>query len=415
MSFRNKRGSISVFAFMVVSMIALGIGALMISNFSVYQLSKSYHILRERLLIKKMLFQVTEEVVLSRYELSNSEAEPDLLASLTKEVESIAGKTGLVIDGFELLESGLKESIRTPLGSNSIFEGGYTSLNPRIASYLNQGPYTDCGQATFLYDIHGRSYSIKASGYGVPLSNFDLTLYDLPSSLGSGVGLKRRTFYTLAPDGNKVNLTSEKNDINYKNRKDVSFFCNAYEWLWRNDYLEKLSKESENSFVLELPFSGELEENGVALINHNEVTLNLEKIEFDVFTVSDPLGEATIKFIPSVANSKPLVIVVHNNLKSNKSTVLEIDQSVKRPVVFFVLNTEVVFQNNPEIGGSFFLDPNSKARGGLFLDGHFSCYSGADFMDMLNLRFDRTVAMKIKLASMVPHVFLTDIALVEDQ
>lgn len=413
MSFRNNRGSISVFALIVVSMIALSIGSLMISNFSVYQLSKSYHVLRERLLIKKMLFQMIEEVILSKYELSDMRPELDLGIALKKEVDSVVSKTGLVIEAFELVEDQLYESNRAFLDANVVFDIGNELLNPRISGYLSHGPYLKCGQANFFYEIHGRNYAIKATGYGVALSNFDLTRYDLPLSLAGRVGAQNRRLYTMGEDGHEVDLTSVKSDINYKNRKDVSIFSNAYEWLWKSDYLENLAKNSVNRFVLEIPYSGELEENGITVVNENEVTLDLEKINFEVVAISDPFGMGVIKFTPSIANEKPLVVICHNNLKSNKKTILEIDKSIKRAVAFFVLNTEILFQNDPQVNGAFFLDPNSQARGGVTLDGHFSYYGGADFLDVLQLKFKRTGAMKAKLASIVPHVFLTDVSLME--
>ena len=109
------------------------------------------------------------------------------------------------------------------------------------------------------------------------------------------------------------------------------------------------------------------------------------------------------------------MVICHNNLKSNKKTVVEIGQSFERPVAFFVLNTEILFQHNPKVNGAFFLDPISQAVGQATLDGHFSCYSGTNFLDMLHLKFERTNEVKTKLATIVPHVFLTDILLEEDK
>lgn len=400
---------------MVVSMIALSIGSLMISNFSVHQLSKSYHVLRERLLIKKMLFQMTEEVVLSKYELSGMRSELDLDVALKKEVDSIASKTGLVMNACELVENRLQEPNHTTQEANFVFESGNEFLNPRISSYLSRGPYTMCGQARFFYDSHGCTYSIKATGYGMALSNFDLMRYDLPLSLGNRVGEDGSRLHTIGEEGNVVDLSSVKGDISYKNRKHVSTFCNAYEWLWKSDYLENLARGPANRFVLEIPYSGELEENGITVANQNEVTLDLEKIDFEVVAISDPFGVGIIKLMPSIEDKKPLVIICHNNLKSNKKTVLTIDKSFKRPVACFVLNTEISFENNPKVNGAFFLDPNSQAEGRLTLDGHFSCYNGANFLDMLHLKFERTNEVKTKLATIVPHVFLTDVSLEEDK
>lgn len=79
----------------------------------------------------------------------------------------------------------------------------------------------------------------------------------------------------------------------------------------------------------------------------------------------------------------------------------------------FALNTEIRFQNNPQIKGAFFLGPSSKAVGHVFLDGHFSCYSGADFLNEMDIRFERTDATKFKLADKVPHVFVTELSLYE--
>lgn len=119
MDFKNKRGSISIFALIVTSVIALGVGSLMISNFSIYQLSKSYHILRERLLIKKMLFQMTEEVVLSKYELSLSQANESLERLLLKEIGSVPIK----FDECKVVANSLKE----PNSELPIFESTYRS------------------------------------------------------------------------------------------------------------------------------------------------------------------------------------------------------------------------------------------------------------------------------------------------
>ena len=125
----------------------------MMSNFSIYQLSKSYHVLRERLLIKKMLFQMTEEVILSKYELSDVRLELALGEVLKKEVDSIVSKTGLVMDAFELVENQLHESNHAT--QSLVFESGNEFLNPRISSYLSHGPFTSCGQARFFLMFMG--------------------------------------------------------------------------------------------------------------------------------------------------------------------------------------------------------------------------------------------------------------------
>lgn len=416
-----------MFAFMVVSMIALSMGSLMISNFAVYQVSKAYHVLRERLLIKKMLFQMTEEVVLSKYELANSSVGLDLGSILTKEVNSIASKTKLNFDAFELIENRLTDSNRVYPNVNVDFKNDIQPLSPRIASYLAQGSYTYCGQASFLYRIHDSSYIIQATGYGVPLSNIDYRCYDLPSSLARGGRFEDYTLYCVDSDGETLSLSSVKSDINYKNRKEISVSCNAYEWLWNSDYLEKLAKGSVNPqntvnhFVLELPYdgdgNGELEDKGVIITSPDEVTLDFGKINFDVVAISDPLGQGKIKIASNVSLDKPLIVISHNNATFNNRTILEIDQSCTRPVVFYLLNTQLVFRNSPQIKGAFFLNPHSMASGEVFLDGHFSRYGRADLLNFetLDLKFNRTDDTKKLLAKMVPHAFLTDISLQKSQ
>lgn len=407
MDFKSTRGSISIFALIVTSVIALGVGSLMISNFSIYQLSKSYHILRERLLIKKMLFQMTEEVVLSKYELSLFQSNESLEGRLLKEIDSAPIK----FDECKVVENSFKE----PNFESPISESTDRSLNAKLSSYLTKGPYVDRGEALFAYSTHGCSYSVKVHGYGVPISNFNFVLYDLVAS-ENGQGkpaLKNQEFYVLDKKGRANMINSDQSTISYKRRKDVSLFCNAYEWLWHSDYLQKLAKDSANSFILELPYNDDLEDPGIALKNENEITLDLEKIDFAVITISNPLGGGSIKIEDSIHKEKPLVIISYNNLETGSKTVLEIDRSLKRPLIVFALNTEIRFQNNPQIKGAFFLSHNSKATGRVFLDGHFSCYSGADWLDELHLNFARTDEIKLKLADKVPHVFVTELSLYE--
>lgn len=386
MVFRNNKGNMNIFALIIISVTALSLGSLMLGNVSVYQLSKGYHILRERLLIKKMLFQITEEVVLSKYELSASKTNEPLESLFVQEIAGIQSNTGLIFDAFKIVENHIKESKYLDRDENSIFKNGYRSFNPRLSSYLNQGPYIELGNALFSYDIHGRTYDIKVHGYGVPLSNFDLILYDLNTRFDkahsisgqAGLHLKKDDLYFLDEDGKEIIISSQKSDISYKRRKDVSLLSNAYEWLWTSEYLQELAKNSANNFVLEIPYNGELEDNGVVISNDNEITLKLEKIDFDVIALSNPLGGGVIKLQESGIMEKPLIIISHNNLPSGQKTLLEIEQSIKRPIIVFSLNTEIRFKNSPQIKGVFFCDLNSKASGRVFLDGHFSCYTGSD-------------------------------------
>lgn len=419
MDFKSAKANASIFALIIISVIALGLGSLMYSNFSIYQLSKAYHISRELLLIKKMLFQITEEAILSKYELavqSNEELENLFL----KEIDSICKNTGIKFDAFKIVENHIKETEKFVFNEKFIFEKDQF-LNPRLSSYLHHGPYFDYGESLFFYGIYGRTYEIKAKGYGIPLSNFDLIFYDLSISNNKtheinktgGLYLRKESLYFEDKDEKDVNIKSQKNDLSYKNRKDVSFFCHAYEYLWTSQYLQNLAKNSANSFILEIPYQRKLNGNGVLFNNENDITLDLGKIDFDIITISNALGGGFVKLQESNIKEKPLIIISFNNFAPGAKTLFEIDQSLKRPLIVFALNTEIKFKNKPGVRGAFFCDKDSQATGQCILDGHFSCHKESSYLDKLDLQFERTEETKIGLANFVPHVFMVDIFLLE--
>jgi len=383
------------------------------SNLVVYQLSKSYHILREHWLIEKMLLQITEECLLSKYELSVFNLNEELENLFIKEIDSVYN---MKLDMFKIIKNHIKEAQKYVFNEKLIFEKD-KFLNPRLASYLSKGPYIDYGEGLFLYGIHDRTYEIKAKGFGVPLSNFDLVFYklgELKNKFGNidgkeGLYLRKDNLYFLDKNRKEEMIDSSANCMSYKSRKDVSFFCNAYEWLWTSKYLQELAKDSTNNFILEMPYKGAVNDNGIILNNENDIILDLGKIEFDVVTLSNALGRGTIKLKESIIKEKPLIIISHNNSSHSQKTSLEIDQSLKRPIIVFALNTEIKFKDKPQIQGAFFCDRDSKASGPVVLDGHFSFYRGSHYLDELNVQFERTEETKIKLAKIIPHVFMVDI------
>lgn len=421
MVFKCKKGNANVFVLVIISIMSLGIGSLMYSNFSVFQFSKTYHILRERLLIKKMLFQITEEVILSKYELSTMHRSEDLESILSSEIKDLDKKIGIKFGEFKIIKDQIKQLPKFAYDEEKIITT-HDKLNPQLSTYLNQGSCIDWGDALFHYNIHNRLYQIEAKGYGVPLSNFDLVFYDLSSNSNqfdqinqeNGFYFERNGLYCWNKDGQKIKVDSQEEYISYKNRKDVSFFCNAYEWLWTSRYLQDLAKNSKNNFILEIPYNGKLHCNGVSLNNDNDTILDLGKIDFDVVTISNSLGGGTIKFKESIVKEQPLIIICHNSFIDGQKTLLEIDQTLKRPCVIYALNSKIKFQNNPKINAAFFCDMHSQAEGRVFLDGHFSYFKGSQYsLDPLDLKFECTPETKIKLANVVPHVFFVDLALLE--
>lgn len=422
MDFKCNKGNANVFVLIIVSIMSLGIGSLMYSNFSVYQLSKTYHILRERLLIKKMLLQITEEVILNKYELSAIDRNEDLESILSSEIEDIDKKLGIKFDEFKIIKNQIKQLPKFTFEEEKIIKTDTKLFNPQLATYLNQGPYIDCGDALFYYNIHNRIYQIDAKGYGVPLSNFDLVFYDLSSNSNqfdqvnkvNGFCFERSGLYYWNKDGQKTKIDPQREYISYKNRKDVSFFCNAYEWLWTSRYLQELAKNSENSFILEIPYKGKLDCKGISLNNANDTILDLGEIDFDVVTISNALGGGIIKFKESIVKEEPLIIICHNTSINGQKTLLEIDQTLKRPCVIYALNSNIKFKNNPKMNAAFFCDMHSQAEGRVFLDGHFSYFKGSRYsLDQLELKFECTTETKIKLANVVPHVFFVDLDLLE--
>ena len=121
MSF-NKRGNISIFVCIVMSLVSLGVGAQMMCNFSVYQLSQSYHVLRECLLIQKMLSQGIEEVILSKYELSPVNASEPLNVLFKKEINLTESFNKLKFKHFEIKNNSLEDSYRGFIPKTFIFE-----------------------------------------------------------------------------------------------------------------------------------------------------------------------------------------------------------------------------------------------------------------------------------------------------
>lgn len=341
MHFKNKKGNASLFTLLLISIIVLSLGSLMHSNLTVYQLSKSYHFLREQWLIAKMLFQITEECLLSKYELSVFNLNEELENLFIKEINSVYN---IKLDMFKIIQNHIKKAKKYVFKEELIFEKD-KFLNPRLASYLSKGPYIYYGEGLFLYGVHDRTYEIKAKGFGIPLSNFDLVFYDLSELKNEfnsidgkeGAYLSKDNLFFWDKNGNEIMVNAPENDISYKSRKDVSFFCNAYEWLWRSRYLEELAKDSANNFILEIPYKGEITDNGIVLNNQNDIILDLGKIEFDVVTLSNALGGGTIKLKESTTQEKPLVIISDNNSPHDQKTFFEIDQSIKRPIIVFAL------------------------------------------------------------------------------
>ena len=394
----------------------------MLGNFSVYQLSQAYHVLRERLLVQKMLAQVSEEVLLIKYEPSVKKTMDSLENSLAVEVANLNASVGVNINKYAVQSSIVENS----LGSlnRAVFENGVGGFSPGINRYLIHGPYLNLGEAAFKYEVSGVPYDVKARGYGVPVSNFNLVFYDLPSSKG-GMAIhipsrldqeafffKKDDWYTVNEGGSHL-IFPAKGDISYKCRKDMGLWCNFYEFLWETNTLESLYdryKTGESQILLNITFCGEITEPGITFnYETREVVLDVGKIERELVTISDPTGEATIKIKDGGGRENPLTVMVYNNSSRAKQTRLEINESTKRSTVFYVLNTELVFNGAPQVKGAFFLDPNSSASGSVYLDGHFSCYAGAHFLDALDLKFNSTSDTKLKLASVVPHAFLTEI------
>ena len=223
---------------------------------------------------------------------------------------------------------------------------------------------------------------------------------------------KKDKWYRINDNGQSA-ASSVKGDISYRFRNDMSLWCNSYEWIWETATLETLYTRynTDNShIVLNIPFYGEITEPGITLNKEtNEVTLDLGEIERNFVTIADPTGVATIKIKDEGGRSAPLTVMVYNNSSRAKKTRLNISDSISRPTVFYALNTEVVFSDAPQVSGAFFLDPHSSASGKVYLDGHFSCYTGATFLNTLDLKFNSTEATKLKLASIVPHAFVTEI------
>jgi hypothetical protein len=294
-------------------------------------------------------------------------------------------------------------------------------------------------QYTFTRSVSGnaaetRTYTVNAELYSVPVTNYDMVAYGLPSSgtvpltepvLGPGFSFASGVSRLVVTSNNPSNdptaypdiytpLTPEILPTQFRN--GVSFSWDAYEFIWGNTYQNGLLSAAAlagPTYTFNFSAPGTLP--AWFSLSGSTLTVNVASIPTSTpvgapptIAVVDPLGSNSVVINGSGTNGSQaaFVLVVQNTTAPTTQTTVSFNSTVNRPFLFYALNCNVVFSGAPQLQGGILLDKNCAANGGLTLDGHISFYGPANTLSNLNLTLNDSPTVKAALAPIAPRVLL---------
>jgi len=324
---------------------------------------------------------------------------------------------------------------------------GVAGMGALLTSFAAQGPAADMGRLTFTFNRvdtvsanDARVYTVNADLISVPLTNFDLVAYGLPTTgavpdssppipagmLGRGVSQLVVTANNPAGDPSAypdLYPGSGTESLPYQFRNATSFSWNAYEYVWGVTYQHSLiataQAESDPGNAAPTtdnptPATGAVYDfsaaqnpsiAGVSAAG-NSITVDCSAVQSSILAVVDAEGVGSVTVLGSAASGTPFVLLIRNTAGGLGLTQVNFSGNNFRPAIFYVENSAVTFSGDPQIEGALLLDRTTTAAGAVSWQGHVSFYAPASPLGTWDLTLNDSSDVKSALAPFAPRVLL---------